>query len=215
MKTNICYIVGAGSVDGVVLRPQAGDYVIAADGGYAHLDRLKLKTDLVLGDFDSLAEVPEHPNLVRHPPVKDDTDMMLAVKAGLALGYEAFVLCGGLGGRLDHTLANIQTLAWLSRRGGRAFLAGEGVILTAVTNGTLRFDAGKRGTVSVFCNGDRAGGVTLEGLKYSIADADLTGDFPLGVSNEFTGRESTVTVRDGTLVVLWNYTPEQSFGETL
>lgn len=215
MRTGICYVVGAGGVEGVVLRPAAGDYVIAADGGYTRLAQLGLKADLLLGDFDSLPFVPPHPHIVRHPSVKDDTDMMLAVKHGLELGYRVFVLCGGLGGRLDHTLANLQTVAWLSRRGSRAFLVGEGNVITAVTGGALSFDVSKRGVISVFCVGEQAVGVTLKGLKYPLDDAVLTCDMPLGVSNEFTGTASSVSVREGTLAVLWRYAPDQSFGELL
>lgn len=215
MKPKFCYIIGAGSVDGAALHPEAGDYVIAADGGFSHLERLNLKADMVLGDFDSLLQVPDHPNIVRYPSAKDDTDMLLAARAGLRLGYTTFILCGGVGGRLDHTLANIETLAWLSRRGGRGYLIGEGVVITAVTDGMLHFDSARHGTISVFCNGEKAVGVNLKGLKYPLTDATLTCDMPLGVSNEFTGAVSTVSVRDGTLVVLWQYTPEQSFGEML
>jgi len=215
MKKKICYIVGAGSVAGVRLRPEAGDYVIAADGGFSHLQRLGIKADAVLGDFGSLPVVPDHPNLVRYPSEKDDTDMMLAARKGAEMGYHTFVLCGGLGGRLDHTLANLQTLTWLSRRGKRGFLLGADMIAAAVTDGTLSFDRNKRGTLSVFCSGDKATGVTLKGLKYPLRDATLTCDMPLGVSNEFTGAESAVSVQKGTLIVLWPYTPEQTFGELL
>lgn len=215
MRNHICYIIGAGSVDGVALRPAAGDYVIAADGGFSRLSQLGLEADLVLGDFDSLEKVPQHPNVRRYPSAKDDTDMMLAAKTGLDLGYETFVLCGGVGGRLDHTLANLQTLAYLSRRGARAFLIGEGTVSTAVTDGMLCFDKTKRGILSVFCCGDRAEGIDLEGLKYPLSNAVLTCDMPMGVSNEFTGVPSRVTVRTGTLLVLWSYSPDQVYGELL
>ena len=80
---------------------------------------------------------------------------------------------------------------------------GEDWTAAAITNGSLAFSADHRGTISVFCQGDRAEGVTLEGLKYPLKDAVLTCDFPLGVSNSFTGAESRVTVGKGTLLVIW------------
>lgn len=56
--------------------------------------------------------------------------------------------------------------------------------------------------MSVFCHGDRAEGVTLTGLSYPLDGADLTGDFPLGVSNRrLEGRPATVSVRRGTLLI--------------
>lgn len=215
MTDSICYIVGAGSMAGVALRPRPEDYVIAADGGFSHVEALGLRADLVLGDFDSLGRVPDHPNLRRHPAVKDDTDMLLAARTGDEMGFGTFVLLGGMGGRLDHTLANLQTLVWLSRRGRRAFLVGEGTAAAAVTNGTLRFAAREKGVISVFCAGEAAAGVWLTGLKYPLENAVLTCDMPLGVSNEFIGGESAVTVGEGTLLALWPYTPEQSFGELI
>jgi thiamine pyrophosphokinase len=115
----LCFVVGAGSPCNFALKALPGDYVIAADAGYNTLKRLGITADLLVGDFDSLGFRPEHPNIVEHPPEKDDTDMMLAVKEGLRRGSRTFVILGGLGGRLDHTVANIQTLAFLPKQCAR------------------------------------------------------------------------------------------------
>lgn len=125
MNENVCWVAGAGEFYAPAFAPLPGDYVIAADGGYEALRRLGAPIDMALGDFDSLGYVPEHRNVVRCNPVKDDTDMTLAVKEGLGRGYKRFALLGGLGGRLAHTLANLQTLMYLSRRGARGFLIGK------------------------------------------------------------------------------------------
>ena len=73
---NICYIVGAASLDGVRLSPRPGDYVIAADGGYRTLKARGIEPDFVMGDFDSLGYRPDHPNVETHPVMKDDTDQI-------------------------------------------------------------------------------------------------------------------------------------------
>lgn len=203
MNENVCWVAGAGEFYAPAFAPLPGDYVIAADGGYEALRRLGAPIDMALGDFDSLGYVPEHRNIVRCNPVKDDTDMTLAVKEGLGRGYKRFALLGGLGGRLAHTLANLQTLMYLSRRGARGFLIGKNEIATALTDGELRFSAAHRGYLSLFCLSEPACGVTLRGLKYELTDAALESSVALGVSNEFTGRESSVAVARGTLVVLW------------
>ena len=187
---------------GARVAPDQGDFVIAADAGYAELIRQGVKPDLVVGDFDSLGEVPAGETVVRHPVMKDDTDMMLAVKLGLERGYRDFRLYGALGGRLDHTLANIQTLQYLAARDARGVIVGD-VCLAAVKNGALRFRAAAKGTISVFCLGASARGVFLEGLLYPLADYAMTPDFPIGVSNEFTGAPSSVSVRDGCLVAVF------------
>ena len=77
---NICYIVGAASLDGVRLSPRPGDYVIAADGGYRTRKARGIEPDFVMGDFDSLGYRPDHPNVETHPVMKDDTDLGLAVR---------------------------------------------------------------------------------------------------------------------------------------
>ncbi len=202
-QKNTCYIVGAGSFDGMAVLPQPGDLVIAADGGYTYLKKLGIEPDVLLGDFDSLALVPEHEHLVRHSPVKDDTDMALAVAYAVEQGYRRFLLYGGLGGRLDHTMANLQLLNGMSARGLEAYLVGEGDIITAITSERISFDGSAQGTISVFCMGPPASGIWERGLRYSLADAVMTCDRTLGVSNEFTGQESSIEVHCGTLLILW------------
>lgn len=177
------------------------DLVIAADAGYRQLGGLR--ADLVVGDFDSLGYVPAGENVLVLPDRKDDTDTHYAVKLGLERGYTRFVLLGGVGGRLDHTLANIQTLAYLTARGARGCLAGDEVSLAMVQNGSLSFFGEPRGTISVFAQGGTARGVTLEGLAYPLDQATVTTDFPIGVSNVFTGKPARVSVADGRLLVVW------------
>lgn len=124
---NICYIVGAASLDGVRLSPRPGDYVIAADGGYRTLKARGIEPDFVMGDFDSLGYRPDHPNVETHPVMKDDTDLGLAVRWALAHGYRRLVIAGALGGRLDQTIASFQTLRGLTdaaRRAGSSAAAG-------------------------------------------------------------------------------------------
>lgn len=183
--------------------PAQGDLLIAADGGYEWLMDMGLSPDLLIGDFDSLSQVPEGPNILRLPKEKDDTDTMAAVRLAMERGYERFHIYGGTGGRFDHTMANIQLLTWLAHRGCENRLYGPDWVAAAVTDGTLSFPANAQGHVSVFCQGDRAEGVCLEGLKYPLTNATLTCEFALGVSNEFTGGPSSITVEKGTLLVLW------------
>lgn len=198
-KMATCYIYGAmpcGSTE----KLEEGDLLIAADGGYAYLQGQK--PDLVVGDFDSLGYVPEGEQIIRHPVQKDDTDMLLAVREGLKRGYWKFVLYGGIGGRLDHTIANIQVLAFLREQGCQAVLYGEKEEVHLLRNETLTFSAGRKGLLSVFSFEKEARGVTLSGLAYELTDAVLTNTFPIGTSNEFIGTEAQITVADGSLLVI-------------
>jgi len=200
-----CLIFGAGDFEGLYGPVREDDFLIAADGGYRYAVEQGLFPHLVLGDFDSLGSVPQHPHVVQVPVEKDDTDMMLAVKLALERGYRHMVLYGGLGGaRIDHTLANLQTLLYAARRGAAAYLVGRGAVLTAVSGGTLSFPSGFAGYLSVFAMGPDAEGVTLRGLKYELHNGSLSAGFPLGVSNEFTGRAAEISVAQGDLLVTWS-----------
>ncbi len=198
------WIVGAGDFAPALFAPEPDDYVIAADGGLRYLQACGVAPQLIVGDFDSLGYVPQGARIVRHPPVKDQTDMDLAANEAVRAGCGELMLFGGTGGRLAHTLANLQLLAGLESRGVHAYLIEEATTTTALQNGTLSFSEKSEGFLSVFAHGAAAQGVTLRGLKYPLADAELTPDFPLGVSNEFTGVPAAVTVKKGTVLVLWN-----------
>ena len=138
------------------------------------------------------------------PVDKDDTDSMLAVRLGLKEGCTEFLLYGSLDGpRLDHTVANFQTLQYLADRGATGYLVGNTTLVTVVKNGKITFPAGKTGTISVFCMGSDAQGVTERGLYYKLENGMLTSGFPLGVSNHFTGEKAEIEVKDGSLLVLW------------
>ena len=109
---NTCYIVGAASLEGVRLSPCAGDYIIAADGGYRSLRARGIEPDFVMGDFDSLGYRPDHPNVETHPVMKDDTDLGLAVRWALGHGYRR----QGRKGRRRATRAGSSAAAGWSRR---------------------------------------------------------------------------------------------------
>lgn len=178
------------------------DFIIAADGGLRHAETLGLSPNVILGDFDSLSYVPQGANVF--PVEKDDTDSMLAVRRGLELGYGTFMLYGGMDGpRLDHTVANFQTLQFLSDRGACGYLVGKDYIATVIRQETVEFSAGTQGGISVFCLGADAAGVTLEGLYYPLENSVLTSGFPLGVSNHFTGAPARIRVSSGSLLLLW------------
>lgn len=197
-----CVIFCAGGFRSLWEPVQDGALVIAADGGLAHAKALGIRPDVILGDFDSLGYVPENARVF--PVEKDDTDSMLAVRMGLEKGCDRFVIYGGLDGtRVDHTVANFQTLQFLADRGIRGYLVGVTQIATVIQNETLEFPSDSRGYVSVFCSGAEAAGVTIQGLQYEMTGGRLTPGFPLGVSNRFVGQPAVISVEKGSLLVIW------------
>ena len=180
----------------------------AADGGYDHLLQIGLRADVVIGDFDSVtsSEIWEDTicEKLTYPPEKDDTDMMLAIKLGLSRGFGQFNIYGGLGGRLDHTVANIQALSFLAEHSAQGILHHPDYELTVIKNSSFTVAKNKTGYISVFSLSDTSENVTIKGLEYELEGATLTNSFPLGVSNAATGKKGIISVERGTLLITWN-----------
>ena len=200
MKT--CIIFCAAGFDGLLFPVPEDALVIAADGGLRHTQALGIRPDVILGDFDSLGYVPDDSQV--YPVEKDDTDAMLAVRVGLERGCDFFLFYGAMDGpRLDHTVANFQTLGYLATHGARGALIGRDYIATVLCEETIEFSEVAAGILSLFCLGASAE-VTIEGLKYGLDHGTLTPDFPLGVSNHFEGKAARITVHDGQALALWD-----------
>ena len=196
-----CMIIGAGEFTG--FNPNfTAEYIIAADGGYDHLNKHKLNPDLVVGDFDSVKKTPVNVEIIRHPSEKDESDLELAVEAAITRGFDCFYIYGALGKRLDHTLASIAVLISISQKGMTGYLIGDDEIITAVTDSLITLGTQNSGVVSVFATGEAASGVNLKGLKYPLSNAVLTCGSTRGLSNEFIGVEAVIEVRNGTLIVI-------------
>ena len=201
MKT--CYIFGSASGFLENFNPKETDLVIAADAGYLKLKSLGIIPHLTVGDFDSLGEVPKDCKAIKHPIKKDDTDTMLAVKIGFDKGYTNFCLCGCAGKRLDHTLANLQTLSFIAEKGGKGYIFGDDFVATAVKEDSISFPKNQKGNISVFSATDRCE-VSITGLLYPLEKAEITYDFPLGVSNSFIGENAEITIHKGTAIIIWD-----------
>ncbi|MBQ6937160.1 MAG: thiamine diphosphokinase [Clostridia bacterium] len=211
IKKKICYIIGASQegLDEVIVNDSYANFIIAADGGFDALLKSSISPDLLLGDFDSINNLPECDSVLKFPVEKDYTDTFLAYEEGAKKGYCNFVIYGGTGGRLDHTIANIQTLANISKNGGRGFLIGNGTVITAVTNSVIEFPAETAGKAGVFAFGGDAIGVDISGMKYTAQKINISPYFPLGVSNEFINKSAKISVGNGTLIIVWYETSKQ------
>ncbi len=200
----ICYVIASMKTE-YKIKKNADDYVIAADGGFAQ--EVGCCPDAVIGDFDSLGFIPDAEDVQVYPKQKDDTDMMLAVKLGLSKGYRKFVLLGGIGGRLDHTLANVQTLSYLHAQGATGVLKGDETDIFLIGSSeseedSIVFPRETTGIFSVFSYGETARRVSIRGGEYEVENVVLTDTFPLGVSNSFVGKEVTISVGAGRLLVV-------------
>lgn len=187
---------------------QPGDCVIAADRGCVLCRESGIEPDFCVGDFDSLLPGEAIPaGAIVHPREKDDTDTLLALKTALEAGLTDIVLMGGIGGRLDHSLANLQLMRWADARGasltirtsqGTARLLRPGVHRLPVNDGCG--DA----LFSLLAFSPEVTGVTITGARYCVENAVLTDDYPLGISNVAPGgAEVSVSFAEGRLLLIF------------
>ncbi len=202
---SVCYIISAGDCPNIEIDRKDGDIIIAADAGMNYCKRDNIVPDIIVGDFDSLGSVPDAENVISLPVEKDDTDTSFAVKYAMGKGYKKFVIFGGTGGRRqDHTFANIALLSFISKNGGIGFLVSGDTTITAITDAKLSFPASLEGDISVFSFDTVSDGVTETGLYYNFNNAIVENSVVTGVSNSFTGKESSVSVRKGTLIIYFS-----------
>ncbi len=199
-----CWIYCGAPTKSFNIKPPVDTLIIAADSGYSVLKKLGIKPDILLGDFDSLTDIfPTNCEIIAAPVEKDDTDTMLAVKIALSRGYYDITIAASIGGRLDHTFANIQTLAYISSNEGKGKLLGENDIIYFCEKGEYIFSRQKDMYFSVFSYTDTSE-ISLFGTKYTLNNYNLTNKFPLGVSNEIIAEEGCLTVNKGQIIVVFS-----------
>ena len=187
------------------LRCGEEDLLLCADGGYDAAVRWGLKPDLVIGDFDSMpaAHIREC-DTVTLPVRKDDTDMAVCIAEGRKRGYRAFRMAGCIGGRLDHTIANLQLLYDCALRGESAWMADGQNRVTVLTPGEYELAPIPGRKLSLLAYTPEVTGVTLTGASWPLKDATLTSRVPLGVSNEAVAPHPRLSFSTGAVLLLYS-----------
>ena len=215
VQTGKCIVIGAGDLTVGSVNVCEDDLVIAVDGGLNYCSVLEVEPDLILGDFDSVGEeqraallelqkqIPDR--VIALKPEKDDTDMLAALKLGLEFGYTNFQIYAATGGRLEHTIANIQCLLYLKNRDAVGYIMDGNGMIFVMQNEEVKLRNTLEGYLSMFSLGKSASGVTIKGMKYELDNYTLTNDFPIGISNEFIGEEALIRVEDGEVVCILSY----------
>lgn len=205
-------IIAAGDLTVSKIPVTENDYVIAVDGGLLYCEMLGITPNLVIGDFDSMDEntikrLSEFPKekIMALPREKDDTDMMAALRYALEIGIGEFRIYAASGGRLSHTIANIQCLKYLKEQGATGYLIDGNQMVFLAQNEEISFLESLEGYLSVFSLAEKAEGVTIKNMKYTLTDAVLTNAYPIGISNEFIGKKASVCVKNGTLLIIVEY----------
>lgn len=206
MKRAFIYAAGVVTPDDISLyrriKTDENDIFICADGGYDTITSVGIIPDVAIGDMDSVrAVLPNDINVIRHPKDKDKTDLHLCIDYALKNNCKELILLGALGGRVDHSLANIIALKYISDNGAM------GMILTAesaiyITTDKIELKKGEYKYISLIPLSERVEGVTTKGLKYSLFNFTLKQTDNLGISNEFISETVTISVKKGSLIVI-------------
>lgn len=199
-----CVIIGGADIadyQWVCSHLRRDDFCIYCDSGLRHIEGLGMEPSLIVGDFDS-HEDPRLPvETITLPCVKDDTDTAFAVKEALSRGFDDFLLLGAAGGRLDHTLGNIALLLMLDSVGKTAVLVDDYSESSIVSHQAFIED--KYEFFSLLNISGDAKGVFVENAKYPLENAEISCEYPLGVSNEpLCGKTARVTVKEGRLLLI-------------
>ena len=176
-------------------------YILCADGGLEHCLKCGISPDVVIGDMDSYNGRVDDKILIKYPTEKDDTDTSLCIKHAIEKGYNEIDIFGAIGGRFDHSFANVQLLLYCKERGVNCRLCDK-EMLFVVHNESVKMPVKKGTTISIFSISVKSKNITLKGFKYPLESASLSSNFPLGVSNISVSEEIEIAVEDGTLLVV-------------
>lgn len=178
------------------------DFVICADRGIIHANKLGIFPDIVTGDFDSYTgKIPECGEIYKAVPEKDDTDTMLALKLAIERDATDIRLYGATGGRFDHTFANIQALIYAHENSCKMSIHDESNIITVQGAGTEFYPKYKDWYFSVFSLTEKLYIIRMTGVKYPLENYTLMQNFPLGVSNEIIDT-ATITIEKGLALIV-------------
>ncbi|MCQ2549871.1 MAG: thiamine diphosphokinase [Lachnospiraceae bacterium] len=213
-KTGKCILVAAGDLNISDIPVGEEDCVIAVDGGLEYCQIFQITPNIIIGDYDSLSEEKKetlqfiektgNTEVIFLPVEKNDTDTLAALRIGLERGFTEFRIYGGMGGRLEHTLANIQSLLFLKHQNAKGYLLDGDCMIGVAKDERVEFQKSLEGYVSLFSLGESAQ-VSIQNMKYPLQHERITNDFPIGISNEFIGEKATITVEEGSIVWILNW----------
>lgn len=202
-------IIGALKIDDISFildEYKKGTFIACCDGGYLNLINQNITIDLFVGDFDTLdkkTKLNTKETIVLNP-VKDDTDVFYTIKYLLNKGYNEFHIFGALGGKIDHTIGNIQILSYLCDFNCKGYLysTDNQTVVHMIKNSCIRLKYQKTCTFSVFSYNEKSLGVTMKNFKYELDNYTLNNSVPIGVSNQFLDKEGYIEVKKGKLLLI-------------
>ena len=207
MKKSRCVIVGGAPIadaERIKRLFKEDDFFICCDSGLYHEEALGRTAGLIIGDFDSHEKPDTDTELIVLPHEKDDTDTFYAAKEAVSRGYKEFLLVGVIGGRLDHTLGNIAILLYLDSLGLKAEAADDFSVMCVVSKNT-EYVSKEFSYFSLLNISGTAKDITVKGAAYELDHAEITCEYPYGVSNEVKAEQAEISVKEGRLLLIKVY----------
>lgn len=186
------------------------DYIICADGGAKHLIRMDIIPNVIIGDLDSINEedkkefIEKKVEFQKFPPNKNATDTELALDFALSHNPSEIILIGSLGSRMDHSIANVTLLKKIldSNIKGKIINENNEIYIMNTKNNEMLLSGENDEYLSLIPLCNKVKGITLEGFKYPLYDAEICMGSSIGVSNEFANKQATIKIREGLLLVI-------------
>ena len=201
-----CVIFAAADIDNynaVKKRINPDDFIICADGGVRHALVLGIEPNSIIGDFDSfdIEKYNFNCKVIRLNTVKDDTDSMSAVREGIKNGCREFLFFGILGGRIDHTLANLHLLEYLDKNCCKGTMLYDKSEIIFLKNNKIILKKDKYENFSLIILSETANNVTIKGAKYNLENAVITRLYQYGISNVFESDTVKISIGDGSKLI--------------
>lgn len=210
MKTKILIITG-GTVDYVWakswLSDRRYDYCIAADRGLVHADKLEIKVDYILGDYDSvngqLLEIyRQDTQTVTYQPEKDYTDTHLALLTALKKNPDSIDIIGATGSRYDHALTNIYIMKKALEMNTECCIYDKNNKIYLLTGNKCIANKEQYGRYLSFVPMTEKVIITLKGVKYPLEHYELRQGLSICQSNEISGDFAEISIEQGIVVVV-------------
>lgn len=194
----------------VILKKENYDYIICADGGANHAYEMSIIPHFIIGDLDSVQKdiINYYKNcnvkFEQFPSKKNETDSELCIYLADKLKCDEVHILAGLGGRIDHTLANINLLYYIRNLGMIPKIISEKEEIYIALDEEIEIEGKLGDIISVIPIKGDASGVTLKNLEYPLNDYDMKFSLPLGISNVMIDSKCSIKVEKGSVVVIRN-----------
>lgn len=184
-------------------KPDGNDLVIAADAGYKNAALMGAHINILIGDFDSLGDIPDDVDEVfRLPEEKDVTDTQIAVDMAVERGADEIVIVGSTSGRLDHTLSTLAILEKYWEKRLQIYIVNGQNRVRYIRDSGFIVVRSQYKYFSVIAADEKVKGVSIEGGKYPLIKKTLLRNHQFAVSNEITKNCALITVKKGGIYII-------------